>query len=157
MIKLIPLQQFLGVFSFLVFGGERHGTQVMVRAYSREWYEQKWAEQKCFTHYTRANFEKLVLGEIGIVHDGNRHVPPSLVCAVWNELQVLRSENPEIWVNTMTTGFYSSDIGWVRSSFEAIPLPIVRESTAEEFEAVSFPEGVRALSLATRHRNYAKS
>jgi hypothetical protein len=157
MIKLIPMQQLLGVFSFLVFGGERHGSQVMVRAYCHEWYEQKWAESKDFARYDRASFEENVLGEIGIVHDGSRHVPPDVVCAVWNELQRMRLTNPDIFVNSISTGFYAPEVGWVRSSFEAIPLPIVRESSPEEFDSISFPEGVRALSLAARHRNYATS
>ena len=157
MIKLIPIQQLLGVFSFLVLGGERHGSQVMVRAYSREWYENKWTESNDFAHYTRAAFEQKVLGEIGIVHDGSRHVPPDVVCAVWNELQRHRCANPDIFVNSMSTGFFAPEVGWVRSSFEAIPLPIVREIDAEDFAAVSFPEGVRALSLAARHRNHATS
>ena len=157
MIKLIPMQQHLGVFSFLVFGGERHGSQVMVRAYCHEWYEHKWAQSNDFSHYDRATFEEKVLGEIGIVHDGARHVPPDVVCAVWNEIQRSRCANPDIFVNSMSTGFYAPEVGWVRSSFEAIPLPVVREIGVDEYNSVSFPETVRAVSLSSRHRNYASS
>lgn len=158
-VNLIPMQQFLGVLSFLVFGGPHSGRQVMVRAYDRDWHEARWDRGE-FAPMSREVFVREVLGEIGIVSDGKSAVPPELVVAVNAQIQSMRSQSASgALVPSLTTGFYSRACGWVRASFQTIPVPeAVETEMTDELLAQFEPQGsITATSLASRHRQAAAS
>lgn len=153
-VAVLPLQRHLGVFSYMVFGGSHHGRQVFCRAYRPEWYEERRASTTDFSHYDRTSFDKNVLDEVGIVHDGRNAVPFDVVSAVWSDLQKARALRPEIFVDSITTGFNNEVIGWVRANVSTMPLPVVREIPLEDLPQEDFA-GITAASLATRHLSAA--
>jgi hypothetical protein len=151
-VRLIELQRHLGVFSFLVIGGEHHGHQVFVRSWTREVYEQLWCNGT-FHGYDRDAFERHVLAEVGIVHDGAGLVDEPTMLAVWQALQPARARNPQRYVSSVALGYFDGLAGWVRSPVEAIPVPVAivldQEDWPEEFSSL------KVVSLPQRHRDLA--
>ncbi len=153
-VQAVFLQQHLGVFSFLILwpGNDVHAKQVTVRALTREWYQARRLNTTDFAHYDNEAFVANVLNEVGIVHNHGSQVPPEVVQAIWAHIQVERckSSSPEAFVNSLTTGFRSPELSWVRSNFATIPLPLVYE--LDDDLSHLFDGQIVTESLAARHR-----
>lgn len=147
-VHAIELQRHLGVHSFLVLGGQHHARQVFCRAWTKSVYEELWLNGTLAGH-TRESFERHVLGEVGLVHDGARLVDEATMLAVWQALQPSRERSPERYVTSVALGYFDPVFGWIRSTVEAIPVPVAIELPPEEW-----PDelgSVRPASLALRH------
>lgn len=112
------LQRFHGSAVFLVLFGSMYARQVTVRYMDRAFFEDLWAQGK-YPQYTRKEFERNVLDEIGIVHANFSEVPPDVVRAVWEDLAFERACDPEHFAKFFTTGSYTVEGGWVTSNVRA--------------------------------------
>jgi len=153
-VHAIELQRHLGVHSFVVLGGEHHGRQVFCRAWTKSVYEELW-RQGTLAGYTRESFERHVLGEVGLVHDGARLVDEATMLAVWQALQPSRERSPERYVTSVALGYFDPVYGWLRSNVQAIPVPVAIEMDAKDWPPDL--DSVRPLSLARRHARLADS
>lgn len=157
-VQAVFLQQHLGVFSFLVLWPNTsiHGKQVTVRAFTREWYQARRLNTTDFAHYDQEAFVMNVLDEVGIVHNHGSQVPPEVVQAVWSYIQNARcvSSAPDAFVGSLTTGFRTPQLSWVRSNFATIPLPLVYELNDDLTHLFDGP--IVTESLAARHRAGAR-
>jgi len=155
-VQLVPLQQHLGVFSFMVIDlhGPMHGTQVVVRAFQKEWYERRRRETNDFDHHSDASFSH-VLGEVGIVHNFGKQVTQEVVEAVWQHLLQIRTNasDPSIFVDHVTTGF-DSGTSWVRSNVATMAVPVVTYHDIDDAAMIDFGF-IKPVSLASLHRERA--
>ena len=155
-VQVVPLQQHLGVFSFMVIDlhGPMHGSQVVVRAFQKDWYERRRVESSDFDHHSDASF-KHVLSEVGIVHNFGKQVTQEVVEAVWQHLLEIRanSSDPSIFVDHVTTGFDSGS-AWVRSNVATMAMPVVTYVDIDEATMADIGF-IKPVSLAARHRDCA--
>lgn len=147
--KVVQLQRFNGTASFMVLFGALYSRQVTVRYMDRSFYETLFAEGR-FGSYTREEFERNVLEEIGIVHCASQEVPPDVVRAVWDELFIERAQSPEHFCKYFTTGSYRQGEGWKISNVCAFPASAVPETAlSDDQEPLTFPT-IHVDSLSRR-------
>lgn len=150
--KVVQLQRHNGTASFMVMFGALYARQVTVRYMDRNFYETLWADGR-FGTYTREEFERNVLDEIGIVHCACHEVPPDVVRAVWDELFIERAQTPDRFCKYFTTGSYCQGEGWKISNVCAFPAHAVPETAlSDDQETLTFPTiHVESLSRRPTH------
>lgn len=147
--KVVLLQRQLGTASFMVLFGTMYSRQVTVRYMDRSFFESLWAQGK-YPEYTRAEFERNVLDEIGIVHAAFKEVPPDVVRAVWEDLAIERSLTPDRFAKYFTSGTYAADKGWAVSNICAFPgQTVIENAPGQDLEPQQVPS-VRVESLSQR-------
>lgn len=160
-VAVIPLQWHLGVFSFGVVSEEGDVMQqVFCRGFRQEWYRARknTAAFKSFRD-DMAAFRLAVLDEV-VVHDHGRRVDRVVLEAVAVELRVAKRAFPDAMVDSICTGFHSDQLGWVRSTPQAISLcdePAKRAAVAPaslDLPLDSIRTGAKRWveSVASRHR-----
>lgn len=157
-VRALFLQQHLGVLSFLIFGGKDHGKQVFARVRDEQWHRDA-RRRGQFDQHSDAGFEANVIGEVGLVTDGNRGVHLDTINAVWSTTNEVVLDKSSL-VRSLGTGFNSPELGWIRSNVETLPLPVVQElgwDELDELTASLFPNGMQARSLALRDKALAMS
>lgn len=150
--KVVQLQRLNGTASFMVMFGALYARQVTVRYMDRAFFESLWADGR-FANYTREEFERNVLDEVGIVHCSWQQVPPDVVRAVWDELRIEREQSHDRFCKYFTTGSYTQGEGWKISNVCAFPAQAVPESTAsDDPDPLTFPViHVESLSQRPTH------
>ncbi len=161
-VAVIPLQWHLGVFSFGVVSEEGDVMQqVFCRAFRQEWYRARrnTAAFKSFRD-DMAAFRLAVLDEVGVVHDHGKRVDRVVLEAVAVELRVAKRAFPNAMVDSICTGFHSEQLGWVRSTPQAISIcedptqPAFKGLASVDLPADSIRTGAKRWveSVASRHR-----
>jgi hypothetical protein len=140
-VRVLPIQQRLGTEVFLVLGGTAHGSQVMCRTKSKEWF----AEQRARGHFAAYSSDQFasLLREVGVVHDGSRMVATEVVDAV---AAYLANDPQESTVSAVSSGILTAG-GWIPSNYTRL---VSRAQAAQAFEddtlcaAVALPHHARA-------------
>ena len=135
-----------GVNNFIALSGPLIGRRIAVRYLTAAWHNQAWFDGH-FRHLTREQFEKDILGSIGIVHANGEPVSAGIVCRVNFELSFDRRPNGNV-IDDLCTGSRDALGNWRRltlleqdqlfptdDTFESL----VEDKVVESLPAAAFP------------------
>ena len=124
-VRVSFISMYRGEAHYEILGGPLHGSRARVRSMPEKFYQDDWRMGGPW-NMTKDEYERDVVGSIGIVNVGGKPVPADVLAAVSAEYEVGRELAPNLHCSgPFCTGSWS-EAGWARQDAEGAA-PVERD------------------------------